>query len=191
MLKLYGSTTSPYVRRLRLWLANVEHEFINLNIFTKDDRAILAEKNPTLKIPMIEDGDTVIFDSRVIFRYLSEKFNASGLSWEQENLLTVIDAANDSLVQLLLLKRSGFNTDDDVMFFRLQKERIQGILSCLNDNVKNGDFSDWDYPSICLYALLDWIAFRSLFDTSAFLHLGAFYQAHSDREEVKATAPKE
>ena len=80
MLKLYGSTTSPFVRRLRLWLANVEHEFINMQIFSGPDRELLASMNPTLKIPMIEDDGKVIYDSRVIFRYLSDKFSEKALS---------------------------------------------------------------------------------------------------------------
>ena len=50
MLTLYGSTTSPYVRRLRIWLANTEHQFVNLQIFEEQDRQTLAAKNPTMKI---------------------------------------------------------------------------------------------------------------------------------------------
>ena len=46
MLTLYGSTTSPYVRRLRIWLANTEHEFVNLQIFEEQDRQILLQKIP-------------------------------------------------------------------------------------------------------------------------------------------------
>lgn len=32
-MKLYGSTTSPYVRRIRIVLFSTEHEFLNLQIF--------------------------------------------------------------------------------------------------------------------------------------------------------------
>jgi glutathione S-transferase len=110
MLKLYGSTTSPYVRRLRIWLANTDHEFINLKIFSEQDRQLLAAKNPTMKIPMLEDvTDDVtrgIFDSRIIYRYLTDKFDDPLLSWEQENQLTLIDSANDSLVQMFILSNS-------------------------------------------------------------------------------------
>jgi len=55
MLKLYGSTTSPYVRRLRIWLANTQHEFVNVQIFEPADRSDMILKNPTMKIPMLED----------------------------------------------------------------------------------------------------------------------------------------
>ena len=32
-MKLYGSTTSPYVRRIRLFLSGKDYEFINMDIF--------------------------------------------------------------------------------------------------------------------------------------------------------------
>ncbi|HCS83004.1 MAG TPA: glutathione S-transferase, partial [Alteromonas macleodii] len=45
-MKLYGSTTSPYVRRIRIVLASTEHEFLNLQIFSGEDRELLASRNP-------------------------------------------------------------------------------------------------------------------------------------------------
>lgn len=190
MLTLYGSTTSPFVRRLRMLLANTEHQFINMQIFSGPDRELLAAQNPTLKVPMLKDGDKVIYDSRVIFRYLGQKFGYPALSWEQENLLTLIDAANDSLVQMLLLKRSDIDTEADKLYFRLQRERVTTILQHLDQRVAQGDFSHWDYPAICLYSLVDWIAFRELHDLSAMPALLAFGERHHDRIEVTSTDPR-
>lgn len=190
MIKLYGSTTSPFVRRLRMWMANVEHEFINLEIFAGKDRETLAERNPTLKIPMIEDDANVIFDSRVIYRYLTEKFDYPVPSWEQENQLTLIDAATDSLVQMLLLGRSEIDTSEDKMYFKLQRERVESTLSHLNDLVSQGTFEDWNYPSICLYSLIDWIEFRTLHDLNNMADLRAFRDSNSQRIEATATDPR-
>jgi glutathione S-transferase len=79
MLKLYGFTTSPCIRRWRIWLANTKHEFINLPIFAEQDWQILAAQNPTMKIPMLEDeiagNQQVIVDTRVIYPYLTDKLN--------------------------------------------------------------------------------------------------------------------
>lgn len=189
-MKLYGSTTSPFVRRLRIWLANTEHEFINMQIFDGPDRALLAERNPAMKIPMLEDDENLIFDSRVIFRYLSAKYDYPMPSWEQENQLTVIDAVNDSLVQILLLKRSDFDTDADHMYFRIQRERIDTSLQHLDELVDRGFFDDWNYPAICLFCLIDWIEFRTLHDLSEMGHLRAFHQRNVDRIEATATDPR-
>lgn len=190
-MKLFGSTTSPYVRRLRIWLAQVEHEFINLQIFTGEDRKLLAQRNPTLKIPMLEDGDATLFDSRVIFRYLTEKLNYPNITWEQENHLTLIDAANDSLVQMLMLSRSDIDTSDDKLYFKLQRERVDATLAHLNELVESGFFKDWHYPSICLYCLLDWLQFRQLHDLTGFDALLAFEDDNRSRIEVTATDPRE
>ena len=194
MLKLYGSTTSPYVRRLRIWLANTEHKFINLQIFAEQDRQQLAAKNPTMKIPMLEDvtGDVVrvIYDSRIIYRYLTDKFDDPLLSWEQENQLTLIDSANDSLVQMFILSNSDIQPDEDKLFFKLQKERVNAVLVQLNEMVASKQFVSWNYPAVCLYCLVDWIEFRNLHNMQGLSDLLAFHDDNLQRIEVTATDPR-
>ncbi|MCW8091713.1 glutathione S-transferase family protein [Alteromonas sp. ASW11-130] len=189
-MKIFGSTTSPYVRRLRILLAQTPHDFVNLEIFQEEDRAKLAEQNPTLKIPCLEDEGGVIFDSRVIYRYIADKFQYTPLNWEQENQLTLIDSANDSLVQLLLLKRSELDIGEDRLYYRLQKERVQTILLELDNQVRLNGFEGWDYPAICLFTLIDWIEFREMHNLQAFDNLKAFRERHIDRIEVTATDPR-
>jgi glutathione S-transferase len=194
MLTLYGSTTSPYVRRLRIWLANTEHQFVNLQIFEEQDRQTLAAKNPTMKIPMLEDEvdgkAQVIFDSRVIYRYLTDKFSDPLLSWEQENQLTLVDSANDSLVQMFILSNSDIQPDEDKLFFKLQKERVNAVLVQLNDMVARQQFASWNYPAVCLYCLIDWIEFRNLHNMQGLTDLLAFHDDNAQRIEDTATDPR-
>ncbi|KXI28431.1 glutathione S-transferase family protein [Paraglaciecola hydrolytica] len=194
MLTLYGSTTSPYVRRLRIWLANTQHDFVNWKIFEKQDRAKLMAKNPTLKVPMLEDSTAdevqTIFDSRVIYRYLSEKLKHPALTWQQENQLTIIDAANDSLVQMFILAQSGIKADEDLLFFKLQKERVNGVLVYLNELVAEGQFVNWNYPAMSLFSLIDWVEFRSLHNLKGLTDLLAFHEDNAQRIEVTATDPR-
>lgn len=189
-MKLYGSTTSPYVRRIRLLAQNKDYEFINMDIFSDAGREVLRANNPTLKVPFIEDDGHVIFDSRVVFNYLQQKWQEPPLSWHQENLLTLIDAANDSLVQLLLSNRSGFNTDDDILFFNLQNNRIAEVFAVLEKEAKKGSFNDWHYPSICLYCLLDWCQFRALFDFSSHSALELFVKKFAGQPGINETDPR-
>lgn len=190
-MKLYGSTTSPYVRRIRVVLAQTEHEFIDLQIFSGEDRELLASRNPALKVPCLEDDGRMIFDSRVIYSYLSEKFGFAPLTWDEENMLTLIDAANDSFVQLLLLARSNIDTSGDELHFRLQKERIEAVLHSLEEQLASGMFGQWTYPEICLYTLIDWVEFRELHDLSDYPRLGGFRESHKDRIELTATDPRQ
>ncbi|GAC35257.1 glutathione S-transferase family protein [Paraglaciecola polaris] len=194
MFTLYGSTTSPYVRRLRIWLANTQHEFVSMQIYQQQDRALLIEKNPALKVPALEhvvgEKRTLIYDSRVIYRYLSEQLNYQALTWQQENQLTLVDAVNDSLVQMFLLSQSDVVADTDKLFFKLQKERVNNVLAELNEQVEQGLFDHWHYPAICLFSLVDWIEFRNLHNLKGLAALLHFHQENAQRIEVTATDPR-
>lgn len=189
-MKLYGSTSSPFVRRLRLFLADKPYEFVTLNIFEAADREILTRLNPTHKIPMLQDGEQVVFDSGIIYRYLAQKFAIAPLTWPQENTLTTINAANDSFVELLLCKRSGFNVEEDKLFFKLQRDRVAATLKVLNQKVLEGEFNDWNYLSISLFCLVDWVMFRELFDLSKLSALVEFRTKHLDKPAVAQTDPR-
>lgn len=174
-MQLFGSTTSPYVRRLRIFMLDISHEFIAVDIFNSRDRANIAIDNPTLKIPMLKDAEQVILDSRIIYQYLVAKLSLPKLDWEQENLLTCIDAINDSLMQLLILSRSEIDVSADKLYFRIQRERADLVLTRLEQEANNGTFEQWNYLSISLYCLLDWILFRALHDISSFTKLNALH----------------
>ncbi len=189
-MKLYGSTSSPFVRRLRVFLADKPYEFVTLNIFEATDREILTRLNPTHKIPMLQDGEQVVFDSGVIYRYLAEKFSIAPLTWLQENTLTTINAANDSFVELLLCKRSGFNVEEDKLFFKLQRDRVAATLKVLNQKVLAGEFKEWNYLSISLFCLVDWVMFRELFDLSKLTALVEFRAEHLAKPAVAETDPR-
>jgi glutathione S-transferase len=189
-MKLYGSQTSPYVRRTRLLLAKTPHDFVNLNIFTETDRETLAAMNPTLRIPMLEDGDQVIFDSGVIYRYLAPRLGIAPLNWYQENQLTVINAVNDSLVMLLQCTRSGFDCSDDKLFFNLQRERVAASIYVLEQQVANNEFANWDYVAMALFSLVDWTLFRELMELDDYPALLQFVANNALQAGVKESDPR-
>lgn len=170
-MQLFGSTSSPYVRRLRIFMQDIPYEFEQVDIFNSRDRAAIAPQNPSLKIPMLKDGEQLILDSGVIYQYLVSKYDLAHLDWDQRNLLSSIDAVNDSLVQLLILSRSEIDVSADKLYFRIQRERADMVLTHLEAQAKQGAFSQWHYLSMSLFCLLDWIVFRNLHDISAFTHL--------------------
>ena len=70
-MKLIGSLTSPYVRKVRIVLAEkkIEYEFELDSPWTADTK--VPNLNPLGKIPvLVLDDSTVLFDSRVIVEYL-------------------------------------------------------------------------------------------------------------------------
>lgn len=72
-MKLIGSLTSPYVRKVRIVLGEkgIDHEFTNDPPFSPDTR--VAQVNPLGKVPaLIMDDGYILFDSRVIVEYLDD-----------------------------------------------------------------------------------------------------------------------
>jgi len=191
-MKLLGSNSSPYVRRVRMYAIHqyIKLEFVNLDIFSPSDRQIMINNNPAGKIPILIDEQQRVTDSSIIIRYFLDKYHLTRLSWPQENILTVINACNDSLVEMLLCQRSGFNTNDDKLFFNLQNERIVETLSYLDTHLTDEEFISCEYLNISLYCLLDWISFRDLHDLTPFTQLVAFHQAYALKESAQQTDPR-
>ncbi|MGO1499858.1 MAG: glutathione S-transferase N-terminal domain-containing protein [Marinobacter sp.] len=190
-MKLIGSTTSPYVRRIRILLDEERYEFVNLDIYG-EDRDEIRRSNPALKIPVLESDGQEIYDSRIISRYISSKQGRDPLTWDQQNQLTLIDGANDSAVTLLLAKRSGLDVNTPgVLFFDLQRERIMMTMRTLAAQVAEGQFEEWNYPAICLYCLVDWLDFRDLVDFADIESLVAFRNSRHDTPWVAETDPRQ
>ena len=70
-MKLYGSRTSPYVRKVRIVMIEkrIECDFLEENVWSADTTVTLH--NPLTKVPVLvlDDGIT-LYDSRVIVEYL-------------------------------------------------------------------------------------------------------------------------
>ena len=70
-MKLYGSRTSPYVRKVRIVMIEkrIECDFVEENVWSADTTVTLH--NPLTKIPVLalDDGMT-LYDSRVVAEYL-------------------------------------------------------------------------------------------------------------------------
>ena len=85
-LTVYGAILSPFVRKIRIILAEhqIEHELIPQAPFKQPDW--YYEISPLGRIPAIKDGDFTLADSAVIAQYLDEsrgKLNLYGASAQQ------------------------------------------------------------------------------------------------------------
>ncbi|WP_404418268.1 glutathione S-transferase family protein [Marinospirillum sp.] len=189
-MKLYGSLTSPYVRRLRIWLEHTDYEFVALDIFSPEGRKTLEAVSPARKIPLLKLGKDTVYDSRMIFNYLNRKLQRETLDLDDENALTLIDEANQAFVHLFLLSKSGIDVQQDALYFNLQRERISNLMLHLEGMVAAGHFKQWNYPAICLYCLLDWVDFRELDQLDSTPALKDFRDHHLSHEYVKKTDPR-
>ena len=79
MMKLIGALTSPYVRKVRIVMAEkkLDYQFDLEDVWASD--AIL-KSNPLGKVPcLVLDGGEAIFDSRVIVEYVDTRSPVSRL----------------------------------------------------------------------------------------------------------------
>lgn len=73
-ITVYGVPLSPYVRKVRLCLAEKDLAYQLKIVLPFDQPAWFAELNPLRRIPALQDGDVVLADSSVICQYLEEQY---------------------------------------------------------------------------------------------------------------------
>lgn len=73
-LIVYGVPLSPFVRKVRLCLAEKGLDYQLEIIFPFDQPSWFLELNPLGRIPALKDGDLILADSSVICQYLEDKY---------------------------------------------------------------------------------------------------------------------
>lgn len=159
---LYGSKTSPFVRRIRMQMEGIPYDFKEMNIFEGQDAIELNKINPINQIPVLKDGESVIWDSRQIFNYLNTRHRFQNMDWQDENTLTAIDGMMQAGVNILMLKRSGIDVKEPYMYIVRQKDRIESVLDYLKPFITHHALNTWDFHTMSLYCFLDWAKFREI-----------------------------
>lgn len=185
---LIGSQTSPFVRRMRMLMENIPYEFKEVNVFETDDAIALNKINPLNQIPVLQDGELTILDSRQIFNYLNLMHKLHNMNWEDENTLTIVTGAMDSGITLLLMKRSGMNINEPYMYVNRQKERIDSVMNYMKPYMSGDGLKEWNFITMSLYCFLDWANFREIIKLSDYPEAEKFLAAHADKAIVKKTA---
>jgi len=107
-MKLIGALTSPYVRKVRIVMAEkkLDYQFVLEDVWTSD--AIL-ESNPLGKVPcLVLEGGEAVFDSRVIVEYLDSRSPVGRLIPESHRERVEVrtwEALADGLLDAAILAR--------------------------------------------------------------------------------------
>ena len=96
MLTLYDAARCPYCARARLVLAEKGVEYEPVEIDLEDRPAWIYEKNPTGRVPVVEEDTFVLPESAVIMEYLEERY--------PEPPLLPLDAAERALARVLVFR---------------------------------------------------------------------------------------
>jgi glutathione S-transferase len=195
-MKLYGTTTSPFVRRVRVVAAEVGVEIERIDTATDAGQAALREISPIRKVPVaVIDGRT-IYDSRVISDWLVTTRGWHDLApprdaWNQHNAINAIDAALDAAIQLFYLRRDGIAVEG-TPYEKRQLERCDAIFAWLGAQLAAGGrgFGDgFGLAELALVSTLDWMDFRETYPTQRAAAVAGVRAAWRDRPSLASTRP--
>ena len=196
-MQLYGTITSPFVRRVRVVAEEVGEPIELVDTATDAGQQQLRAVSPIRKVPVavLDDGRT-LFDSRAIIDWMLLTRGHGDLTpprdrWRHGNVVNAIDAAVDGAIQLFYLRRDGVAVDGSVFATR-HLERVAAILAWLEAQLGDGGRSfdgGFGVAEISLVAILDWMDFRSAYPTDRFGALQGVRTAWRDRPSLATTRP--
>jgi glutathione S-transferase len=170
MMKLVGSLTSPYVRKVRIVLAekHISYDFevdIPWNVGSH-----VSDCNPLGKVPvLILDDGTTLFDSRVIIEYLDNVSSVSRLipKSDQDRILVkrweaLADGITDAAATIFLERKRPDIQQSTDWIARQQKKVTLGLKIAaqeLNDK-KWCEGNTFSLADIALCCTLGFLVFR-------------------------------
>ena len=169
-MKLCHSQSSPFVRNVKL-AAHVlgfaeELELVETN--TMDATDPIRSVNPLGKIPALEDGETILYDSRVIVEYLDAKAGGDKLipaagAARFETLTRAALMAGIMDAAILVVYEGRMRPEDKYVesFVTYQREKIQRgleVIAASSPQYRNGAMPD--AGEIALACVLDYLDFR-------------------------------
>lgn len=197
-MTLYGSLTSPFVRRVRFLCLELGQAFEMVDTAQDAGQAALRAKNPIWKVPCIEIDNLVLWDSHTILEYLTKKHAAhpkllrvaqGAEKWREKNLITAADGCVESAVNLFYLKKDGVETNK-ISYLVKQNERMASILAWIKTQLKDNYFTEEKkigLPELILYCNLDWMRLRKMYPVLEDAVLKAFLEHHGTHPNFVAT----
>lgn len=192
-MKLIGSSTSPYVRKCRVAVAELcladEVAYIDAAPASDEIKAV----NPVNKVPALVRGNgEALFDSRIILRFLNESVGGplypSG-HWDVSRRESLAEAAIDSA---LLLRMETFARPEEFRWdgwIQQQTNRINRVLDALE--AEAGALASVDAAAIGIGCMLGYLDFRFA-DwgwRDGHPNLTKWFQGFNARASMKATVP--
>jgi glutathione S-transferase len=168
-MKLYGSLTSPYVRKLRILLRekDIPCEFVQADAWAADSP--VPRLNPLGKVPVLERNDgSALYDSPVILEYL-DSLKAPALlasageeRWAMLRLQALADGILDATVTRLLESRRP-QPQQSPENIKRQEEKIARALAYA-DSIPKGEAylmqNRFSIADLCLGVALEYVDFR-------------------------------
>lgn len=193
-MRLYGTTTSPYVRIVHVLATELGLAPERVDTATDAGQAALRAVSPIWKVPAAELDGRVLLDSRSIFDWLTATRGWGGLAPPRDPVATrtqvvAIEAALDAAIQPFYLRRDGLDLAG-VPWADKNRARIAAIFGWLDGERAAGRFgAALGHAELALICTLDWMDFRAAYPTADHPTLLGVRRAFADRPSVAATRP--
>src|SRR5262245_34768320 len=194
-MKLYGTLTSPFVRRVRVVAAEVGEPIERIHTASAEGQATLREVSPIRKVPVVVIDGRTLFDSRAIIDWLTTTRGWGGLApprdrWHEQNLINAIDGAVESVMQLFMLRLDNVPIDG-TSFAERQLARADAIFAWLATQLVDarGFGAGLGLAEISLVATLDWMDFRKAYPTERAAGVESVRTTWRDHASLAATRP--
>ena len=202
-MKLIGSLASPYVRKVRVVMAEkkLDYAYELENVWTAETR--IHEYNPLGKVPclIMEDGSPM-FDSRVIVEYLDTltpvckllppngRDRADVKVWE-----ALADGVIDAAVLVRLEKTLRPAEQQSVAWVERQMVKVHSGLAVLSANLGETPFcmgNHYTLADVAVGCCLGWLSFRfpEIGWRGDYPNLARLLDKLSERASFKDTVPQ-
>ena len=202
-MKLIGSLTSPYVRKVRVVMAEkkLDYELVLENVWASDTK--IMQYNPLGKVPclVMEDGGAM-FDSRVIVEYLDTltpvgklippngRERAEVKCWE-----ALADGISDAAIAVYLEKTKRPEPLRSPEWIARQTEKLNGGLKAMSAGLKDTAFCTCNHYTLADVAVgcaLGWISLRfpEIDWRGDYPNLAKLFDKLSERQSFKDTVPQ-
>jgi glutathione S-transferase len=199
-MKLIGSKTSPYVRKVRVLLAERElgHEFIEESAWTAGTK--VPDYNPLNKVPalQLDDGES-IYDSSVIAEYLDAISGSNYLpkSPAERAKVKCQEALGDGIADAgitAFLERKRDASRQDAAWIARQMDKVDSGIAALSKALGSKPYlggSQLNLGDIACACGLFWAEFRmpELAWRERYPNLRAWAERMESRPSFAATKP--
>lgn len=198
-MKLYDNPLSPYAMKIRTILYEKGIEFEKHEIHTKADAEELERLNPRAEVPALVDGETVLYDSKVIAEYLEETHPDPALLPKDPAVRAqcrAIELVADTDLDAAVIAYSMFKffrpalAEEQPEALRRAEAAVRAHFAALDRRLEGrthfvGGFGRAD---IAVAPHVGACAFLGLAPDDSTPHLAAWHARTRERESVKRTA---
>lgn len=203
-MKLIGSVASPYVRKVRIVMAEkkLDYDFVLDDVWSAD--SVVQQSNPLGKVPclVMEDGGAM-FDSSVISEYLdtltpvgkllpanSSRERAAVKCWE-----ALAGGVLDAGVLVRLERTQRAPEQQSAAWIERQMGKVQAGLKAMSAGLGETPFcagNHFTLADIAVGCALGWLSFRfpEIDWRGEYPNLAKLYDKLAERPSFQETVPK-